>query len=57
MIKLLRPPKNPDALDQYIVLAQVFITEARLTGNNSYYNQAAVKMLDNILSSEKKIKT
>ena len=48
--------KNPDALDQYIVLAQVFITEARLTGNNSYYNQAAVKMLDNILSSEKKDK-
>jgi len=45
---------NPDALDQYLLLAQVFITEARLTGNGNYYHQAAVKMLDKVLSSDKK---
>jgi tetratricopeptide (TPR) repeat protein len=46
--------KNPDALDQYILLAHVFITEARLTGNGNYYHQAAIKMLDVILASDKK---
>jgi tetratricopeptide (TPR) repeat protein len=46
--------QNPAALDQYIVLAQVFITEARLTGNSGYYNDAAIKMLDKVLTDENK---
>lgn len=46
--------QNPESLDQYILLAQVFITEARLTGNSGYYHQAAIKMLDKVLSSDKK---
>jgi len=42
--------QNPEDAGQYLVLAQVFITEARLTGNTGYYNLSAVKMLDNVLN-------
>jgi tetratricopeptide (TPR) repeat protein len=47
---------NPDDLDAHITLAQIFITEARLTGNGAYYNDAAMQMLNNVLSSDKKDK-
>ena len=40
--------KNPDDLKQYITLATVFISEGRITGNNSYYSNAAVKMLNKV---------
>ena len=40
--------KNPDDLKQYITLASVFISEGRITGNNSYYGNAAVQMLDKV---------
>lgn len=45
---------NPKAMDQYLLLAQIFITEARLTGNTGYYNDAAIKMLNTVLQSEDK---
>lgn len=41
---------NPDDLDQYLILAQVYITEVRLTGNSEYYNAAALSMLDKVLT-------
>lgn len=40
--------KNPDDLQQYITLASVFISEGRITGNNSYYSNAAIQMLDKV---------
>lgn len=42
---------NPNAIDEYLILAQVFITEVRLTGNSEYYNNAAMKMLNKVLSN------
>lgn len=47
---LLAIKQNETNLNAYLTLAQVFITEARITGNNSYYHNAAMKMLDNVLS-------
>lgn len=44
---------NPDALEQYLILAQVFMTEVRLTGNSEYYNAAALTMLDKVLAHSK----
>ncbi len=43
--------KNPDDLQQYVNLASAFIAEGRVTGNNSYYSNAAVKMLDMVTGS------
>ena len=43
--------KNPNDNQQYIVLSEVFISKARLTGNTGYYNTAAMQMLDKILTS------
>ncbi|MFI5172258.1 MAG: tetratricopeptide repeat protein [Chitinophagales bacterium] len=43
---------NPTNLQQYINLAQVFITEGRLTGNLGYYNSAAMQMLDKVLEQD-----
>ena len=44
---------NPQNLKAYLTLAQVFITEARLSGNTGYYNTAATKMLSEVLVSKK----
>jgi len=43
---------NPQNLKAYLTLAQVFITEARLSGNTGYYNVAAVKMIDHVLEQK-----
>ena len=40
--------KDPNDLKQYITLASVFISEGRITGNNSYYSNAAIQMLDKV---------
>lgn len=40
--------KNPDDMQQYIKLASVYIAEGRITGDNTYYSNAALKMLDKI---------
>ena len=40
--------KNPDDLKNYITLATVFVSEGRITGNNSYYSNAAIQMLDKV---------
>ncbi len=45
---------KPDDLQQYITLATVFISEGRITGNNTYYSNAAVKMLDNVTGTANK---
>ena len=37
---------------QYLKLASVFITEGRVTGNNGYYSNAALKMLDRVIDSK-----
>jgi tetratricopeptide (TPR) repeat protein len=42
--------KNPADAKQYITLASVFISEGRITGNNSYYGNAAIKMLDKAIA-------
>src|ERR1043165_7620084 len=42
---------NPDDLQQYINLASAFIAEGRITGNTTYYNNAALKMLDVVINS------
>ena len=39
---------NPDDLKQYITLASVYISEGRITGENTYYGNAAMKMLDKV---------
>lgn len=41
---------NPSDAKQYIKLATVFITEGRITGNNGYYGNAAIKMLDQAIA-------
>lgn len=43
--------KNPGDLQQYISLASAFIAEGRITGNSSYYNNAALKMLAEVINS------
>jgi len=40
--------KDPDDLKQYVILASAYISEGRITGNNTYYSNAAVKMLNKI---------
>jgi len=40
--------KNPDDLQQYVNLASVFVAEGRVTGDNTYYGNAAMKMLDKV---------
>jgi tetratricopeptide (TPR) repeat protein len=42
---------DPTELKQYITLASVFISEGRITGNNTYYSNAAVQMLNKITGS------
>ena len=42
---------NPDDLQQYINLAEVFVAEGRVTGNNSYYGNAAMKMVNKVTGS------
>lgn len=44
--------KNPDDLQQYINLASVYINEGRITGNNSYYDNAAMLMLNKVTESK-----
>lgn len=44
--------KKPDDLQQYINIASVFVAEGRITGNNSYYSNAAMKMLNKITGSK-----
>lgn len=44
--------KNPDDLQQYINLASVYINEGRITGNNSYYDNAAMLMLNKVTDSK-----
>jgi len=43
--------KNPDDLQQYINLASVYISEGRLTGNNNYYSNAAMLVLNKVTGS------
>ncbi|MES2704338.1 MAG: tetratricopeptide repeat protein [Bacteroidota bacterium] len=43
--------KNPGDLQQYINIASAFIAEGRVTGNNNYYGNAAVKMLNTVIES------
>lgn len=44
--------KNPEDLQQYINLSSVYITEGRITGDNSYYSNAALKMLSKVTESK-----
>ena len=41
---------NPGDADAHIKLAEVFINEARITGEHGHYYPAALQMLDNVLS-------
>jgi tetratricopeptide (TPR) repeat protein len=43
--------KDPDDLKQYIALASAFISEGRITGDNTYYGNAAIKMLNKVTES------
>ena len=40
--------KDPNDMQQYINLATVYISEGRITGNNTYYSNAAVQMLNKV---------
>lgn len=40
--------KNPEDMQQYVNLASVYINEGRITGNNSYYDNAAMKVLNKV---------
>jgi tetratricopeptide (TPR) repeat protein len=44
--------KDPKDLKQYIALASAYISEGRITGNNTYYSNAAVKMLNKITDGD-----
>ncbi len=44
--------KNPDDLQQYVNLASVFVAEGRVTGNNNYYGNAAMQMLNKVIDSK-----
>jgi tetratricopeptide (TPR) repeat protein len=44
---------NPQDTKQYLTLATIFITECRVTGNAAYYNTAAVRMLDKVITDSK----
>ena len=43
--------KDPEDLKQYITLATAYISEGRITGNNNYYANAAVQMLNKVTES------
>lgn len=49
-VKMLNDHTNESA--QYLKLAQVYITAGRLSGENSYYNTAAFKVLDHVLTTK-----
>ncbi|HTN17016.1 MAG TPA: hypothetical protein VL092_04990 [Chitinophagaceae bacterium] len=42
---------NPEDLKQYLTLATVFIMEGRITGDGSYYSNAAISMLNQITTN------
>ena len=44
--------KNPEDLQQYVNLSTVFVSEGRVTGNNTYYDNAAMKMLNKVLQDK-----
>ncbi len=44
--------KNPNDLKPYLDLASVYIMEGRITGNTSYYNNAAIEVLEKIEQSK-----
>jgi tetratricopeptide (TPR) repeat protein len=44
--------KNPEDLQQYVNLASVFVAEGRITGNNNYYGNAAMEMLNKVLENK-----
>lgn len=48
--------RNPEDAKAYLSLASVFITEGRITGNNGYYSNAAIKMLDKVIAGNPKDK-
>ncbi len=43
---------NPDDMQQYVNLAAVYINEGRITGNNTYYNNAAMKVLNKVTDNK-----
>jgi tetratricopeptide (TPR) repeat protein len=43
--------KDPNDLQQYITLATAYISEGRITGNNNYYANAAVEVLNKVTKS------
>lgn len=43
--------KNPEDLKQYLTLATVFILEGRITGDGSYYGNAAITMLNKVIDN------
>ena len=43
---------NPEDTKSKLALAAVFIQEARITGNHSYYDLAALKYVDEVLAKE-----
>lgn len=45
---------NPQNYKAKLNLAQAYIQEARITGNHTYYDQAALDLLDDVLQSEPK---
>ncbi|NEN25132.1 tetratricopeptide repeat protein [Cryomorpha ignava] len=45
--------KNPNDMEARLTLSEVFITEARLTGNHAYNYDAALQVLDDVLASTK----
>ena len=45
--------KNPNDMEARLTLSEVFITEARLTGNHAYNYDAAIQVLDEVLASAK----
>ncbi|MBA3827474.1 MAG: tetratricopeptide repeat protein [Taibaiella sp.] len=46
--------ENPDDMKQYITLGTVYILEGRITGNNTYYGNAAVNVLDRVINGQNK---
>lgn len=45
--------KNPNDMEARLTLSEVFIMEARLTGNHAYNYEAALQVLDDVLASAK----
>ncbi len=44
--------KNPSDVKSSLALAALFIQEARVTGNHVYYDKAAMKYVNNVLTSD-----